>query len=506
MVLSFQKFLQNKLTVSQLGQIDRKEQNLTVDTEGRVWPISKCYENTPHLLTFLGKDAHYLDFCGNKEYFRQLAHDQPIFEDMLNFIYQMRSKGEKLPNPGKFYVELVAAKNRGSVKQSYENDKIIFTGEKFYSPNKVFISNWKNLFFESMNYWEFSFDEQGRVKSALIELGCKENPKTPEFLALLKWISVQVEIGNQLKDEWRKAAYFAYSRIPAEGLPQGATPNDKILLASNENTKKSIFTSVLMAKNDLVFFNDTEEFPSELTKIHPEIFLFDCGFENGRRFFETLEIPRITKNLEYLKDEKDYLSEPPEELTKLFKILHSNETINGIKCYLEQNKQVTKFKIESGITKVNCLKNIKYAKSIRSIYRFDGFQEPFKVDREARIIDGTLYVQSDLNEQYISLVISKAVSEEIVDWTERDAQSIVTQEISSFLAYGAKNFLKFQNYVYEESEQFIPIPMEKHPSEDSYSETETQESHNENGLKEHINSGTKTPAAPISIGPSSRHK
>ena len=85
----------------------------------------------------------------------------------------MRSKGEKLPNPGKFYVELVAAKNRGSVKQSYENDKIIFTEEQFYSPNKVFISNWKNLFFESMKFIGNShFDEQGRVKSALIELGC----------------------------------------------------------------------------------------------------------------------------------------------------------------------------------------------------------------------------------------------------------------------------------------------------------------------------------------------
>ena len=454
-ILRFETYLQRiSLNNEQIQQI--LSQILTVDTKERICPVSKCYANKQELITYLGNDVHYVDFSSNSLYFKQFgAQDQPRFQDMLSLICQIRSMGEKLSNPGEFYVEFAAAKKRDLIEQSYDDEEIIFVGSKFVCPNKVFIhQGWKNHFFDSMYYWRFNLDKEGLIASALKELGCIRNPEVPEYLALLKWISTQLEKGCKLEERWRNASHLAYSQMPTQGIPQGVALEDRILLASDGTLTNTFFTSLAMAKNDHVFYKDNEEVAIALRKVHPEIVFFDCG-QRGHDFFQHLPIRRLSDNVKNTVNILENESEASIFFKGLFDRLHSREVINGIQCFLEQNQQVKAMvKDKNCLNRIVSLRKAKFVASIRSVFHLNGYQEPFEVEPGACIDGDTLYIRSDLNENEISFEISKTISEGIVE--TRDAQLPVTLATNAFLTgLDVRKFLKSQNYSYDES---IEVP------------------------------------------------
>ena len=448
-VLDFEEYLKSrKLTLDLKERICNRV--LTIDTKGRIWPVSGCYESTSRLRALLGPEAHYVDFSNDDHFKRLGAHVHPRFSDMLDYIFQMRTTGGKPQSIVKFYRELADAKKRDGVTNSHDQDDIILIGERFVPPSKLLIHpNYRKHFFESMFYWDQGLDSEGLTKSALLCLGCKERPGQQEFLNLLRWISDQVGQGKPLTDTWRSIAQWAYPQFPASGLPQDATPDDRILLTTRRD-----FTSLEAAKNSRIFYNDSEEFATALADICPEIAFFDCG-QRGHSFFQSLDVPKLTSFVTHLKDSIGKEEEPSSDLEQMFERLRSKETINGIQCYIEQNQQLVKARRSGGIDEIISLKKMKRATDICSLYEFKEFERPLQITRGARIVGDTIYVSSALEAKSVSLEISKAVSEEIVD--SRDAQSSVTLAINAFLTgLDVRKFLASQNYSYQES---IDVPI-----------------------------------------------
>jgi hypothetical protein len=210
-VIKFQAYLQKRNlttnTVQQMGS-----QVLTVDTKGIICLVSGCYENKRELEGFLGSNAHYVDFI-DRAYFKQFfASEKAHFDDMLKFISELRDANDKLPiEAEKFYIELADAKKRDIITEKYDQTPIIFIDDDCAAPSSVFIyKKYKQHFFGSKKYWNTPLNKEGRLKLALIELGCKERPTLQDFVELLRWFSSEKSQGKLLSGKWQEAIHWAY--------------------------------------------------------------------------------------------------------------------------------------------------------------------------------------------------------------------------------------------------------------------------------------------------------
>jgi hypothetical protein len=471
-VTIFEKFLKSRVLSLDLIQKIR-DKVLTIDANNRICRICRSYQDTIKLRRLLGPMAHYIDFS-DRNYYKQFdAHEVARFDDMLQYISEVKENGGSLTDVIEFYRELSYAKKRENNPRSVDQQEILFINDTFVCPANVFIyKKYEQRFFGSMNYWNQTLDFNTKI--ALLELGCKEYPGPREYLKVLKWVSGQVLQGKPLEKEWKTSAQWAYAQLPADGLPDGATVQERFLL-----TTKNIFTSLDNARTEMVYYNDSDELAAAMSTANPGISFFDCG-QTGHSFFQNLpQIPKISEQVRWSKDTIEGELEPSIQIIELLERLHSREVINGIKCYIEQNQLLVKLKHDNCMEKIISLKKIKYAKRIFSTYTIDGFEQQINIPAGARIIEDILYVQSDLHLSELPLEISKTIAEEIVD--ARDAQSSITLAVNAFLTgLDVQKFLQLQKYSYQESIDVPPLETEANEKEpaDELQQSDDDLSHN----------------------------
>jgi hypothetical protein len=450
-VLDFQSFLIGRPLTLDL-ELRLRYRILTVDTKGRICLVAESYLNTANLLPLLGNNVHYVD-SKNQDYFKKLgAHERPRFNDMVNFIREVRGSGKKIGDKNLFYRELADAKSRDKTAPSLENEEIIEIGGKFVPPNTVLVyAAYRKRFFGSMNYWDLQLDAEGKTKRALLDLGCIEHPAPREYIRFLVWIAAQVEQGTPLDREKIGIIQQIYSQMPS-GIPKEAHYNDRFLLTDDGH-----FTSLESAKKERVYYNDDEDVTDALKKAGDTIHFFDCG-QGGHRFFQSLPIPKLTEHLRKVEDGVDSEADAPKYLQELFNVLRTRETINGILSYIQQNQQLTKTLRDNGMQNVVGLRSPKLAKEIFSTYSLDGASNSIRIEKGCLVKGDVISVRSNLSPRRMALEMAQAVAGLIVE--TRDAQSVVSSAIDTVLSgVPAKEFLETHRYSYHESVEVPPLEL-----------------------------------------------
>jgi hypothetical protein len=439
-LLSFEAYL-NKRKISSRVVNYLKEVFVVLCTDNTIASPSAqiIYYETKRIRSLVGNGALYAK--GNfKRIFGKLGvRFQPFSDDIYSFIVKLRETDTPPPDRSSLYTELAKALLRdGKSLGDFQDDRIVYLESTYHRPKDVFLSTtFRGVLLGSKAYLK----AKGKFHQSLIDLGCKLEPCTEDYIDFLRWVSSRLQEGlnDSLREKYVLLIHHAYSNLSSS---DGINLDDNVILTYNGQmvSRKEILSQH-------VYIDDYPELSGKIQSDKIPIWFADCGQE-GYNFMRILQVPKLSESATLVEVQVKTPQTPADGTTNLLLRLKSDEVINAIRSIVQQNDEWRRdLRHESWEAIVAGAQHVKTAESIQKTLSITNYR--FSVDAGCALDGDTLYFLKGLKPSEMRDTLAIEISRIVLK--TKHHQSSLGDAIYRFLEGDIIYYLNSRGYVYEKS-------------------------------------------------------
>ena len=439
-VLVFEAYLNKRKIESNLANRLKEVFMIVCSDNITANPQSKTiYYDSKKMRSLLGNEVLYAK--GKfKGLFRKLGvRFKPLSGDMINFITKLRETGVPLPYRSLLYIELTKALVRDGIDpREHRTDEIISKGGRYNRPKDVFLDKaFRNVLLDSKVY----LSAKGKLREALIELGCKVQPTDEDYVDFLKWASTQLLdcASENFRKKYISLIHYAYSKLSS---PNGIRFEDKVILTHDDQ---------MVSRRDVaeqrVYIDDNPQLSGKVKSDRIPIWFVNCGVE-GYDFVEALGVPKLSDSV--VLTEK--IVEGPQPANNTIKSillrLKSPDVINAIQSVVQQNDEWRKDLSSENWTKsLADLQSVKLAKLIKKTFNIANYK--FSINAGCCLDGQTVYFLNTLKPYEMKDVFAIEISNMVLKTKHHRAS--LADALYRFLEGDITHYLSSRGYVFQES-------------------------------------------------------
>ena len=160
---------------------------------GELLSPSSLYLDTPRNRACIGPSGPYPTGPAKKLFVRLGCHSRPEEARIVEYLTTLRQNDQPPPRPDILYPELVAALNRESTPDIYEDDEILWSGNGYGAPADTILGGrWNNVFLGGVPIVN---TPSKTLKRACRELGARDQPEQRH------WEQFFVSLGRTYRQE-----------------------------------------------------------------------------------------------------------------------------------------------------------------------------------------------------------------------------------------------------------------------------------------------------------------
>lgn len=399
-------------------------------------PQSKpVYYDTKKMRRLLGNDRLYAE-----EKFRRLFRKlgvkfRPLSEHIMDFLMRLREAGLPPPNRSLLYVELTKALAREGIDlREHRAEEIISIQGEYHKPKDVFLERtFRSLLLGSKVY----LSAKGKLRKALVELGCKLKPIDEDYIDFLRWVSSKLQecTGEGTRKKYISVIQYVYSKIQSTS---GIGIDDRVVLTHDEQ---------MVSRRDVVeqrvHLDDNPQLSREIKLNEIPVWFVNCGPE-GYGFIEAIGVPRLSDSVRL----KEKLVEGSKSASDTMILrLKSPKVIDAIQSMVQQNDEWRNdLNSEDWAKSILDLQFVKFAESIKKTFVIGNHE--FTIDTGCCLDRDTAYFAKNLQPPEMRDALAIEISNVVL--TTKHHRASLADAIYRFLEGNITQYLGSRGYVLEE--------------------------------------------------------
>jgi len=439
-LLSFEAYL-NKRKISSHAVNHLKDMFSILCTDNTIASPSSqtIYYDTKRMRSLVGNGVLYAKGNFKRIFGRLGVRFQPLSDDIHSFIMKLHTMNMPPPDRSLLYTELAKALLRdGKSLGDFQDDRIVYLEGRYHRPKDVFLSTtFRGVLLDSKAYLK----AKGKLYQSLIDLGCKSEPCTEDYIDFLRWVSNRLQEGlhDDLREKYVLLIHNAYSNLSSS---DGINLDDNIILTYNGQmvSRKEILSQH-------VYIDDYPELSGKIKSDKIPIWFADCGQE-GYNFMRILQVPRLSESAILVEVKVETPQTTDDGTTSLLLRLKSDEVINAIRSMVQQNDEWRMdLRHDSWEVIVAGAQHVKTAESIQKTFSITNYR--FSVDAGCALDGDTLYFLKGLKPSEMRDALAIEISRIVLK--TKHHQSSLGDAIYRFLEGDIMHYLNSRGYVYEKS-------------------------------------------------------